>query len=190
MRRYLALGLIGISSLAIAAPEPVELATLRTAYAQKLEALIKSETAKGNIDGAVLVRDELAKVRSGGTVEPAGAKTGVVVSAVIAMEKSPFYGSFWQKNDSTLEFHKDGTWKHDYKGSVMTGKWETTGDARLISLTNWNNNPDLVFVLSKDGSVCRRSADGYSYNRQPGAGSPAATAPAGGGSSNPFGNVR
>lgn len=182
-----------------AAKESPELIALKAAYQNQIEAtnaryrerlteLMKKETQKGNLDGALAAREELAKLNKG--VATPDAKSSTEEGNAIPAKDSPYYATKWRRNEGTLEFSADGTYRHLYKNESIAGQWKSTKQPGVVSLTNWPNRPNIQFKLIRNGTACSRSSDGFEYEKveldKDGKENPSAK-PSGGEKTSPFG---
>ncbi|MFD0895960.1 hypothetical protein ACFQ5Q_20225 [Luteolibacter ambystomatis] len=138
------------------ADEPADLVKLRAAYEaemkaatapirvrqiEKLQALLKTFTQRGELENAVAVRGELEKLQS--TTGPTEGKTGVDATTAF---RAAIAESTWQweragRPASRITFHANGTftnpnWKGDFRWRIsgertLTLEGDTTGTTKM-----------------------------------------------------------
>lgn len=166
---------------ALKAAYQTQVASVTARYKEKLNELIKTQTQKGDLDGALATRAELNAL--------SGAP---VTSESPSLAQSPFYGTAWKsgnrEGDEVLEFFKDGTYLHTYKGEEIKGTWKTGKEPMRISLDGWPHDPEASFLLTEKGTYCIRKVDGLKYKKaDPQAPSTKRPTPADDRKPNPFG---
>lgn len=148
---------------ALKAAYQTQVASVTARYKEKLNELIKSQSQKGDLDGALATRAELDAI---GGAPVSGA---AVISESPSLAQSPFYGTSWKagsrEEEGVLEFFKDGTYLHTYKGEEIKGTWKTGTDPLRVSLEAWPSKPDASFLLAEKGTYCIRNIDGLKYKK-------------------------
>lgn len=106
-------------------------APIRARQIEKLQALLKSYTQKGDLNGAVAVREELASLQS--VTGPTEGKTGVDATTAFraALNETTWQWDHKGHPSSKLTFHADGTFTNpNWKGNF---RWRISGD-RIVTL--------------------------------------------------------
>lgn len=175
-----------------------QLQTLKNQYRAKLEAEQKLEVQKGDLAGAVAVRDKLRTLDAptAASDKPGGdhpvAAPPATAGSQPSMADSPYVGGRWidRPGESVMEFKADGSWSEMWRGKKgQHGHWTQNEKKGTIDVTpekNPTKNPPYQYIMNADGS-CTRLADNQIYTKMTGQTPGGSSPPSDGKKINPFG---